>query len=277
MDILNDALNQIGDVMASMDDLPRIGLALALVGVTIILSRWQHADLERDLTVATVRGFIQLVIIGYLLELVFDQDHPLWTTLILVIMITIAGRTSGQRGKQTPHATRVALSSIGFGAAATLGVLVALGVFDYTPQAIIPIGGMVIGNAMSSASQVMNRMSDDLLDQRNQIEQMLALGATSRDAALIQFRRALRIAMIPHIDTTKTVGLIKLPGAMTGMILAGASPLEAVQLQIIVMYLLVGANMFTGLSAAFLTYRQFFTGAHQLKALRSADDAAAGR
>jgi len=74
-------------------------------------------------------------------------------------------------------------------------------------------------------------------------------------------------AMIPHIDTTKTTGLIKLPGAMTGMILAGASPLEAVQLQLIVMYMLVGAVTFTGLIAAYLTYRAYFTGAHQLKTI----------
>jgi putative ABC transport system permease protein len=111
----------------------------------------------------------------------------------------------------------------------------------------------------------MNRMSDDLTDNRDQIESMLALGATSRDASQIQFRRALRNAMIPHIDTTKTVGLIKLPGAMTGMILAGAPPLEAVQLQIIVMYMLVGATTFTGLATAWLTYRAFFTSTHQLR------------
>lgn len=261
---LNAPLNEI---MNSLNDLPRVGLAVLLVAITVVLSRWQRADLEKDLTIATVRSFFQLIIIGYLLEVIFQQDHPLWTTLILLVMITIAGRTSGQRGKLTPHATLIALASIGVGTALTLVFLLVIGVFDYTPQSIIPIGGMVIGNAMTTASLVMNRMSDDLVDQRNAIETRLALGATSREASEIQFRRSLRNAMIPHIDTTKTVGLIKLPGAMTGMILAGASPMEAVQLQIIVMYLLVGANMFTGLLSAYLTYRQFFTGAHQLKAL----------
>ena len=259
---LNEAFETIMD---NLDDLPRVGLAVAFVGITILLSRWQSADLEKDLGIATVRSFFQLIIIGYFLEIIFEQDHPLWTTLILAVMITIAGRTSGKRGKKTPHATAIALASIGVGTLLTLVVLVVLGVFDYTPDAIIPIGGMIIGNAMTTASLVMNRMSDDLIDQRNEIESRLALGATSREASQIQFRRSLRSAMIPHIDTTKTVGLIKLPGAMTGMILAGASPLEAVQLQIIVMYMLVGANMFTGLLAAYLTYRQFFTGADQLR------------
>lgn len=269
-----DVLNELGDALANLNDLPRIGLALALVVIAALISRWQQADLETDLLTASVRGFVQLIAVGYLLELVFNQDSPLWTTVLLLVMIVIAARTSGRRGKQTPRATWIALASIGVGSVLTLAILVIAGVFDYVPDAIIPIGGMIIGNAMTTASQVMNRMSDDLLEGRNQIESMLALGATSRQASLIQFRRALRNAMIPHIDTTKTVGLIKLPGAMTGMILAGASPLEAVQLQLIVMYMLVGAVTFTGLIAAYLTYRAFFTGAHQLKPLRPLPDAA---
>ncbi len=263
-------LNAIGDLVEQLGDLERIGLALALVVLAGIISRWQNAGLEGDLTVATVRAFVQLVAIGFVLDAVFAQDSPLWTTLVLAVMIGIAAGTSGGRGKATPRATWIALIAITVGSAGTLAVLVLAGVFDYTPENIIPIGGMVIGNAMTAASQVMNRMSDDLTESRTQIESMLALGATSRESSQIQFRRALRNAMIPHIDTTKTVGLIKLPGAMTGMILAGASPLEAVQLQVIVMYMIVGATAFTGLAAAWLTYRAFFTRAHQLRTVKTA-------
>lgn len=266
--LLNDLFNEIDVALSSLTDLPRIGLALALVVAAALISRWQRADLEKDLAVAAARSFVQLIAIGYLLELIFNQDNPLWTAALLSIMIVIAARTSGRRGRNTPSATWIALWSIGLGSILTLGVLVIFGVFEFTPQAIIPIGGMVIGNAMTVASQVMDRMALDLTEQRGLIESRLALGATSREASHQQFRRALRSAMIPHIDTTKTTGLIKLPGAMTGMILAGASPLEAVQLQIIVMYMLVGAVAFTGLIAAYLTYRAFFTRAHQLKTIR---------
>jgi len=265
--MLNHAFNTIDAALGNLTDLPRIGLALLLVILAAGISRWQRADLERDLAVAAARAFVQLIAIGYLLELIFNQDNPLWTTALLAVMIGIAARTAGRRGRQTPAATRVALLSIGIGSVLTLAVLIIAGVFDYTPQAIIPIGGMIIGNAMTVAAQVMDRMAVDLHDQRTLIESRLALGATSRQASHQQFRRALRNAMIPHIDTTKTTGLIKLPGAMTGMILAGASPLAAVQLQLIVMYMLVGAVTFTGLIAAYLTYRAFFTGAHQLKTL----------
>ncbi|MBN1201766.1 MAG: iron export ABC transporter permease subunit FetB [Anaerolineae bacterium] len=267
MDALNNAINELGDTIFNLDDLPRIAMAIGLVAIAAIISRWQQADVENDLAAATARSFVQLIAIGLVLELIFEQDHPLWTALVLLVMIVIAARTSGRRGQATPHAARVSLLAIGFGSVLTLALLVIGGVFEFSPQAIIPIGGMIIGNSMTVAAQVMNRMSDDLLDQRNQIESRLALGATSRQASLVQFQRGLRTAMIPHIDTTKTVGLIKLPGAMTGMILAGASPLEAVQLQLIVMYMLIGATTFTGLIAAYLTYRAFFTPAHQLKAL----------
>jgi putative ABC transport system permease protein len=125
---------------------------------------------------------------------------------------------------------------------------------------------------MTVTALVMNRLRNDVKLQRPQIEAALALGATSRQAARGQLRRALATGMMPIIDNTKTVGLISLPGAMTGMILGGASPLEAVQLQIVVMYMLVGAAALSGLTAVFLTHPQFFTRAHQLLASSLAND-----
>jgi putative ABC transport system permease protein len=251
--------------MTGLDELPRVLLAVFLVFVAGVISRWQRADLEKDLFWAVVRSFIQLIAIGYVLQLVFEQDSPLWTLLVLVVMVSVASVTSGRRGKKTPNAHLIALVSIGVGTAATIGVLVLLNIFTFKPDQIIPIGGMVIGNAMTTATLVIMHFTDDMLDQRGDIEARLALGATGREASREHFRRALRGAMVNIIDTTKTIGLIKLPGAMTGMILAGASPVEAIQLQLIVMYMLVGANAFTGLSAAYLTYRQFFTPDHQLR------------
>lgn len=255
------------DLFGGMDELLRVLLAAVFILIAIVVSRWQSADLERDLLIAAVRSFIQLIVIGYLLELIFAQNNPVFTILILLVMITIAGRTSGGRVKLLPGARRIAVTSIGVGTALTLGVLLLFGVFQFAPHDVIPIGGMIIGNSMTVATLVMTRLCDDMRDQRLVIESQLALGATSRQSSLTQFRRALRGAMTPIIDSTKTVGLITLPGAMTGMILAGASPSKAVQLQIIVMYMLVGAATFAGLIAAYLTYRQFFTVEHQLVAV----------
>jgi putative ABC transport system permease protein len=257
--------------LVELDSLTRIILAASFVLIAAAISRWQRADLEKDLVMATVRSFLQLIAIGYALELIFEQDSPLWMIVVLVIMTVVAARTTAARAKSTPNAQAIALISIGFGSVLTIGLLVALGVFDFKAQAVIPIGGMVIGNSMTTATLVIKSLTTDIQTQRLQIESMLALGATGREASLPQFRRSIRNAMIPIIDTTKTVGLIKLPGAMTGMILAGASPIQAVQLQIIVMYMLVGASTFTGLSSAYLTYQQLFTPQHQLKIIQTVE------
>ena len=123
----------------------------------------------------------------------------------------------------------VATASVSAGALLTLGLLVLLNVFPFEPRFVIPIAGMVVGNSMVVTGLVMTRLRDDLRLQKARVEAALALGATRRQAANRQLRRALSTGMTPMIDNTKTVGLISLPGAMTGMILAGASPLEAVQ------------------------------------------------
>lgn len=252
------------DFFANLQGIERVALSIVFMIVAIAVSRWQESDLEKELIVATVRSFVQLIAIGYLLELVFDLNSPFFTLLLLAIMTIIAGRTTAERAKHIPHAQVIALASIGIGSILTLALLIVFHIFDFIPQDIIPIGGMIIGNSMTTATLVITRLSSDFSEQRDTIESKLALGASSRQASLTQFQRAIKSAMSPIVDTTKTVGLIKLPGAMTGMILAGASPLQAVQLQLIVMYMLVGSATFTGLIAAYMTYRQYFTPQHQL-------------
>ncbi len=245
-------------------ELSRIFAAFALVLFAALISHWQTLDLEKQILVASVRAFVQLIAIGYALTFIFDADNPAAILLILSVMVLIAGYTAGKRGRGTPNAGRVALLAITIGASLTLGLLVGLGVFEFTAQQIIPIAGMVIGNSMNVCSLVMGRVRDEVNGRSNEIETALALGANGRQAAHPFLRTALHSGMTPIVDSTKTVGLIQLPGAMTGMILAGAAPLEAVQLQIIVMYMLIGAASFTGLATVWLTYRQFFTPTHQL-------------
>lgn len=251
-------------MLETLNWLPRIAGSLALVGIALGISYWQKVGLAQDMIVAVSRAFVQLIAIGYALELIFAARGPWWILLVVGIMITVAGFTAGRRGQGVPNSRWVALAAITGGAAATLGLLIALDVFPFAPRFIIPIAGMIVGNSMTVTGLVMARLRDDLKFQRSEIEAALALGATRRQAAGPQLRRALITGMIPIVDNTKTVGLISLPGAMTGMILAGAPPLEAVQLQIIVMYMLIGAAAFGGLIATFFTYRQFFTQAHQL-------------
>ena len=245
--------------------LTRILGALALVSVAALISNRQKVGLEKDMITAVIRAFFQLIAIGYALEFIFASRGPFWILLVMAAMVGIAGYTSGKRGRGVPGSYSVATAAVSAGAVCTVGSLLLLKVFPFEPRYIIPIAGMIIGNSMTVCGLVMSRLRDDIKLQRIQIEAALALGATRKQAVSGQLRRAMATGMTPIVDNTKTVGLISLPGAMTGMILAGASALEAVQLQIIVMYMLIGAASFSGLTAAFLTYRRFFSGDHQLR------------
>jgi putative ABC transport system permease protein len=251
-------------MLESLPWLTRILGALVLVGIAALISYRQKVGLEKDMLTAVIRAFVQLIAIGYVLEFIFAAEGPLWIFLVVVVMVAIAGYTAGQRGLGVPRRMVVATASISCGAFGTIGILLILQVFPYQPRYIIPIAGMIVGNSMVVCGLVMARLRDDIRQQRPQIEASLSLGATQRQAMRDQLKRALAAAMTPIVDSTKTVGLISLPGAMTGMILAGAPVLEAVQVQIIVMYMLIGAASISGLTAAYLTYRQFFNRAHQL-------------
>jgi putative ABC transport system permease protein len=126
---------------------------------------------------------------------------------------------------------------------------------------------MVIGNAMTAAAVALNRLGDNVADGAAQIEATLALGATAGQAMRPLLRRGLRSGMIPLIDSTKTTGLIFFPGTMVGMLLAGASPINAVRLQLILLYVLLGSVALAALTAVQIAYRNFFTEAHQLREL----------
>ncbi|KAJ9554946.1 hypothetical protein OSB04_009560 [Centaurea solstitialis] len=180
-------------------------------------------------------------------------------------MVSVAGYTAGQRAKHVPHGKYIAGASILVGTAITMFLLVLLNVFPFTPQYIIPVAGMMVGNAMTVTGVTMKRLRDDIRTQMSLVETALALGATPRQATLEQVKRSLVIALSPVIDNTKTVGLISLPGAMTGLIMGGASPVEAIQLQIVVMNMLIGASTMSSIMSTYFCWPNFFTKAYQLE------------
>jgi putative ABC transport system permease protein len=145
--------------------------------------------------------------------------------------------------------------------------VVALGVFDPEPRYLVPVGGMVVGNSMTAAAVALNRLGDEVRGSAARIEATLALGATATQAMLPVLRRSLRSALIPLIDSTKTTGIVFFPGTMVGTLLAGASPVDAVRLQLILLWTLLGAVALAAMTAMALAYRNFFTSAHQLRDL----------
>jgi putative ABC transport system permease protein len=245
--------------------LGEVAASLALIAVAVAVSFWRRAELEQDIAVAVLRSFLQLTAIGYVIQAIFDTDSLWLVAALLAGMVGFGTWTARGRAKGVPGASGPILLGLAVSAAVTLGLVLALGVFEATPRYLVPVGGMVIGNSMTAVAVALNRLADEMHDGRRQIEAMLALGATSFQAARAIVARSLRSGMIPLVDSTKTTGIVFFPGTMVGMLVAGAAPVDAVRLQLVLLWVLLGAVALAALIAVSLGYRAFFTDAHQLR------------
>lgn len=243
------------------------GLAISgvLIGVALVLSLVRRLGLEKELIVAAARALVQLLVVGFALRIVVDDDDPLiFTWLWVVLMIGVAAWTVHRRAPEVPNVMGLSLVAFSAAAVVTLGVLFGLGVFEPTGRAIVPIAGMMVGNSMTATVVVSRRIVAEARDHRDLIEARLALGLSAQDAFAPHLRDSLRTGLIPQIETTKTVGLIALPGAMTGLILAGVEPVDAVRVQVAVMYLVLGSVSTTAAVMALGLTRGLFTSDHRL-------------
>ena len=245
--------------------LGEVAASLALIAIAVAVSFWRRAELEGDIAVAVLRSFLQLTAVGYVIQAIFDADN-LWLVVVLLAgMVAFGTWTAHGRARAVPGATLPIGLGLALAAGITLGLVLVLGVFEPEPRYLVPVGGMVIGNSMTAVAVTLNRLADDMHDRRREIEAMLALGATSFQAARATVARSLRSGMIPLVDSTKTTGIVFFPGTMVGMLVAGADPLDAVRLQLVLLWVLLGAVALAGLIAVSLGYRGFFTDAHQLR------------
>jgi putative ABC transport system permease protein len=250
---------------------PRLALALSLVLVAIGLSRRAALGLERDLATGALRAAVQLIAIGYLLLLLFSHEHPAVVLLMLAVMLSVAAVTAARRVEHGPPARTLAPRALAAIAAGAVLALVPVFVCIVPPRPwfearyLIPVGGMMLSSAMNVVAQVFERVFAQAHAETATIEQWLALGATPKQALSSVTRSALRAAMIPTINGLVTVGLVSLPGMMTGQILSGAPPEQAVRYQLVVMYQLVAVAAVSGSLAAWFARRLLFTPREQLR------------
>ena len=249
--------------------LVEVAASLVLVALAVALSFVRRAELERDLGIAVVRSFVQLTAVGYVIQAIFDSDSLWLVALLLAVMVGFGAFTARGRARGVPGALPVLFVALAGAAVVTLGLVLALQIFEPTPRYLVPVGGMVIGNAMTAAAVSLNRLGDEMRGQAPEIEATLALGATARQAAAGLVRRSLRSGLIPLVDSTKTTGVVFFPGTMVGMLVAGADPLDAVRLQLILLWTLLGSVALSAVVATTLGYRRFFTASHQLRELPS--------
>lgn len=234
------------------------------VAFAILLSFWQRIGLEKDIMIGTIRAAVQLIAVGYVLQFIFQLKSWSLIILMLAIMITVATLNARKKGKGLPGVSWRIAVAITSTEILTMGLLVGLKIIQTTPQYIIPISGMIIGNGMVVSGLFFNRLKSEMETRREEINVYLALGATSKQAVSSVMQNTVKASMLPTIDGMKTVGLVQLPGMMTGMIVAGANPIVAVRYQILIMYSFTSAAAITAILLGILTHRLLFTKAHQL-------------
>lgn len=248
-------------------DVDAWGLAASgvLVLLAVALSLRAHLGLERSLVWAAVRAAVQLLLVGVALAAVIAPGRPLILSWLWVLAMTMfAADVARRRAPEVPGIFALALAGFAATAAVTLGVVFGLGVFPLEGRTLVPIAGLVVGNSMNATVIAARRIVEEVRERRLEIEARLALGQTARRAARPYVRRALRTALTPQIETTKAVGIVFLPGAMTGLILAGVDPVDAVMVQAVVMYVVLGATATSTSVLSLGLMRRLFTPDHRL-------------
>jgi putative ABC transport system permease protein len=239
--------------------------------VAIALSFTQRLQLSRSILWASARAAVQLLLVGFALRLVLDSNASVWWAwLWVVIMIGFAGFTIGSRAKEVPGIFLLGTISMLTVVVVSLSVIFGFRVFPVEGRTIVPLAGMMIGNSMTASVLVGRRIVGELSEKRDEVEARLALGQSWQDASRPYVRSALRTALVPQIESTKAVGLVFLPGAMTGRVLAGVDAVDAVTVQLAIMYLILGSVATSVTVIGLGLTRRVFTSDHRLRSIERA-------
>lgn len=249
-------------------DLWDLALALGMMAMAIGLSAWQRLGLEWTLALATGRTLLQLLVVGYILAFVFALNNPWAVLAILLVMLTIAAIVARNRiGKKIPRVLPLVWGSIFISTVLTLGYTTILVIQPpnwYEPQYLIPLAGIVLGNSMNGAAIAGERLASIINSSQLEIETHLSLGATPQQAVSQYRKDAIKAGLIPTINSMMVVGIVTLPGIITGQLLSGVDPLAAASYQILIMFMLAFTNIVTTILVTQGLYRQFFNSAMQL-------------
>ncbi|HBI6864354.1 TPA: iron export ABC transporter permease subunit FetB [Enterobacter cloacae] len=243
-----------------------LALSMVLVLVAIVVSYREKLGLEKDILWSIARAVIQLIIVGYVLKYIFNVNHAVLTLLMVLFICFNAAWNAQKRSKYINKAFISSLIAITTGTALTLAVLVLSGSIEFTPMQVIPITGMIAGNAMVAVGLCYNNLGQRFSSEQQQLQEKLSLGATPKVASAQLIRDSIRSSLIPTVDSAKTVGLVSLPGMMSGLIFAGIDPVKAIKYQIMVTFMLLATASLSTIVACYLTYRKFYNSRHQLVA-----------
>ena len=246
-----------------------LGLAVAFVLASGCVSLAYGLGLARDLFWGTVRTFAQLFAMGWALKFIFGLTMSLPVLAVYVLMVALAARIVLKRVKEPGLSLGLPLFGAMLGSYALVAVMVTGVVVNaspwWLPQYFLPLGGMIIGNSMNALAISLERLFSLLRQRRDEVEMRLSLGADASEASRPLVREAVKAGMIPSINAMMGVGVVFIPGMMTGQILAGADPMLAVRYQIVVMLMLTASSALSAVLVIHMARRRCFTDAHQLK------------
>ncbi|MFD1171173.1 ABC transporter permease [Oceanobacillus picturae] len=247
-----------------------LAITLIFVIIPIVLSRTLNLGLEKDTLIATVRSIIQLLAVGYVLQFVFESEHLIYIFLMIILMIAAATQNARKKGVQIKGITWKLILTFLTVEILTQGILLGLGITPATAQYIIPISGMVIGNSMVLSILFLNRFISEVESKSKETELILSLGGTPKQAIHKQLITSIQASTIPTIESQKTIGLVQLPGMMSGQIIAGADPLQAVLFQLLILFLLLTTAVVTSIMLGYLSYPTLFNERMQFLKLENA-------
>ncbi|MBZ5262646.1 ABC transporter permease [Staphylococcus aureus] len=244
-----------------------LGLTALLLVIPIIISYKEGLHIIKDLIVATLRAVVQLIILGFLLHYIFKiNDKWLLILCVLVIIINASWNTISRASPVMHHVFWISFLAIFIGTALPLAGTVATGAIHFTANEVIPIGGMLANNGLIAISLAYQNLDRAFVQDGTNIESKLSLAATPKLASKGAIRESIRLAIVPTIDSVKTYGLVSIPGMMTGLIIGGVPPLQAIKFQLLVVFIHTTATIMSALIATYLSYGQFFNARHQLVA-----------
>jgi len=250
----------------SPDLLRGLGQAAAAAGaalVVMLLARTRRIHIEAETIVALVRGFLQIVIVGSILTVLLRG--PSWTSVfILAFMMVAAAATSARRAKRIPGAFRASLYGMVVGTGLTIALMTLLGAIDPGITTLVPIGSMLIANAMNTNGLALDRFRSEVQAHVGQVESALALGAAPETAVACYVQSSYQASLIPAIDNLRSLGIVWIPGLMAGMVLSGSPPLYAAIYQFVTLAMIFASSGLTSLISTTLIRAHAFSPAEQL-------------
>ncbi len=245
----------------------QLGLAASLVAVSAAISLALRLGLAGRLLLGTVRTIVQLLLLGMVLKWIFEHDQWYFIVGLLSAMSLVAAVAAIRRVERT-YAGLLVDSVVAIWVSAWC--VTAVGVFgvvqvprEQMAQYAIPLLGMILHNTLNGISLGIDRMTSELADKRAEVETLLALGATRWEAAQGAMRRAVRTGLVPTINTMMVIGVVSIPGMMTGQLLAGVEPIQAGMYQMVIMFMIAAGASLGTLGAVLLGYRRLFTPDHR--------------